>query len=270
MKIDAEVHFWKFDKSTAAPAIRNNKLLSQHYLPEQLSQSLHRNGMDGCIAVVPADSEVDTRFLAELALTHSEIRGVVGWTDLYNLKAADKLQELHQYAAIKGFRIEAAGNELPPMAVMQKIIEYQYSLDLGFKAGGSLDSWNHFIQMHSEQNFILQNSGNPDTRTAPSPVWKTMILALAGNPNVYCKTAGLLTGGIDSKTWKPADFFPFLEIIFDAFGPERLLFASDWPFLLVSGMYVQWKSLLEKFMEKFSPEDRDNFFGENANRLYRI
>jgi L-fuconolactonase len=270
MKIDAEVHFWKFDKSTAPPSVRNNKLLSQHYLPEQLSQSLHRNGIDGCIAVVADDSEVDTRFLAELALTHSEIRGVVGWTDLYSLKATDKLQELRQYVAIKGFRIEPAGNEVPSMAVMQKMNECQYRLDLGFKTGGSLDAWNHFIEMHPEQIFILQNSGNPDTRTTPSPVWKTMIRQLAGNPNVYCKTAGLLTGGIDSKTWKPADFFPFLEIIFDAFGPERLLFASDWPFILVSGMYVQWKSLLEKFMEKFSPEDKDMFFGENANRLYRI
>src|SRR6478752_5335858 len=127
MKIDAEVHFWKFDKSTAAPSIRNNKLLSQHYLPEQLSQSLLRNGMEGCIAVVTGDSEVDSRFLAELALTHSEIRAVVGWTDLYNLKAVDKLQEFHQYAAIRGFRIEPAGNELPSAAVMQKMNEYQYS-----------------------------------------------------------------------------------------------------------------------------------------------
>ena len=270
MKIDAEVHFWKFDKSTAAPVVRNNKLLSQHYLPEQLSQSLLRNGMDGCIAVVSGDSEVDTRFLAELALTHSEIRAVVGWTDLYHLKAVDKLQEFHQYAAIRGFRIEPAGNELPSTAVMQKMNEYQYSLDLSFKDGLSPDAWNHFVQTNPEQTFILQNAGNPDTRTTPSLVWKTMIRELAGNPNLYCKTAGLLTGGIDSKTWKPADFFPFLDIIFDAFGPDRLLFASDWPFLLNSGMYVQWKSLLEKYMEKFSPEDKDKFFGENANRLYRI
>ena len=56
----------------------------------------------------------------------------------------------------------------------------------------------------------------------------------------------------------------------NTFGVERLMFASDWPFILLAGMYVQWKSLLEKFMEKFSPEDRDKFFGENANRFYRI
>ena len=74
----------------------------------------------------------------------------------------------------------------------------------------------------------------------------------------------------NSKSWKPADFYPFLDVLFDAFGPERLLFASNWPFILVSGMYLQWKSLMEKYMEKFSEEDLDHFFGENASRVYSL
>ncbi len=80
MHIDSEVHFWKYDKSNTNPLIRNNKILAQNYLPEQLAQSLHRNGMQGCIAVAAENLEVETRFLSELALTHPEIRGVVGWT----------------------------------------------------------------------------------------------------------------------------------------------------------------------------------------------
>jgi L-fuconolactonase len=72
------------------------------------------------------------------------------------------------------------------------------------------------------------------------------------------------------KSWKPADFYPFLDIVFDAFEPERLLYASDWPFLLLSGIYVQWKSLLEKYMEKFTEDDRTLFFGGNAARIYRL
>jgi L-fuconolactonase len=270
MKIDAEVHFWKFDTSTGNQYIRNNKILNQHYLPEQLSQSLHRNGIKGCIAVVSEDMEVETRFLSELALTHPEIQGVIGWTDLNHLKSADKIQELHQYTPLKGFRIELIKDSIPSHGVMKLLTEYQYSLDITLRPGTHLDTWVRFIQTYPGQQFILQNGGNPETHGAPEKEWETSIRELAKNQNLSCKVSGLLTGGIDSKSWKPADLYPYLDILFDSFGVERLLFASDWPFILLAGMYVQWKSLLEKYTEKFSPEDQDTFFGENAARIYRI
>jgi len=80
----------------------------------------------------------------------------------------------------------------------------------------------------------------------------------------------LLTAGSNLKSWSPKDFYPFLDILFESFGTERLLFASDWPFMLLAGIYVQWKSLIEKYMERYLPEDREKIFGENARRLYRI
>ena len=111
---------------------------------------------------------------------------------------------------------------------------------------------------HPEQSFILQDAGHADTKHAPSKTWETNIRELAKNQNLSCKLSGLFTQG-HRKTWKPADFYPFLEILFDAFGTERLLFASDWPFLLLSGIYVQWKSLLEKYTEKFFRKTGINF-----------
>lgn len=270
MKIDAEVHFWKYDKSISLPLIRNNNLLHQHYLPEQLSQSLHRNGIQGCMAVVSEELEVETRFLSELAITHPEIKGVVGWMDLLHPNAGEKMKELHQYAAVKGFRFHLKDGALPSQEVMELLGSYQYNLDLVFLPGTGLQNGERFIQSNPGQSFVLPNCGYPGTAGAPGKEWVSLIQSLAKNQNLYCKVAGLLTGGIDAKSWKPADLFPFLDLLFDAFGVERLMFASDWPFLLVSGIYVQWKSLLEKYTEKFSPEDQARFFGENAARLYRL
>ena len=72
------------------------------------------------------------------------------------------------------------------------------------------------------------------------------------------------------QNWRPADFYPFLDILFESFGPGRLLYASDWPFILLSGSYVQWKSLLGKFTENLKPEEKERFFGENARRIYHL
>jgi L-fuconolactonase len=269
MHIDSEVHFWKYEKQNSNPFIRNNKLLAQHYLPEQITQSLQRNGMQGCIAVVAEDLEVETRFLAELALTHPEILGVIGWTSLYDPKAVEKIQELHAYAPLKGFLVTPANRPEPSAAVMDLLLGYQYSLDLALETGTDTVKLNEWIKTHPGQQFVLQNCGNPDARQSPATAWENQIRELAKNKNLSCKVSGLLTRG-NWKSWKPADFYPFLDILFDAFGPGRLMYASDWPFLLLAGIYVQWKSLLEKFTESFIAEDRDLFFGENAKRVYRL
>lgn len=269
MHIDSEVHFWKYDRSNSNPVIRNNKLLAQHYLPEQLSLSLHRNGIQGCVAVTAENREVESRFLAELAYTHPEILGVVGWTELLNPEAGDKIKELQEYTPIKGFQYTPTDGQQPSDAVMEMLQAHQYSLDLSLVANTGLPALTQWIKNFPEQLFILRNCGNPDTSQTPTATWENQIRELARNNNLFCKVSGLLSSAKD-KSWKPADFYPFLDIIFNAFGPDRLLYASDWPFLLLTGIYVQWKSLLEKYMEKYTEEDRDLFFGENASRIYRL
>ncbi|HEY2649865.1 MAG TPA: amidohydrolase family protein, partial [Puia sp.] len=215
------------------------------------------------------DAEVQTRFLSELALTHPEIRGVVGWIDLYNDRAVEKIQEFQQYNSVKGYRIDAGriSSILPP--AMDLLLTGQYSLDLTLGGENDIAPLSRWLSAHPDQSFILRDAGHADPKLLPSKTWETNIRELAKNQNLACKLSGLFIQG-HWKTWKPTDFYPFLDILFNSFGTDRLLFASDWPFLLLAGIYVQWKSLVEKFMEKYLPEDREKIFGENARRLYRI
>ena len=269
MKIDAEVHFWKYERNLSNPFIRNNKILQQNYLPEQITQSLHRNGIGACLAVVTENAEVETRFLSELALTHPEVRGVIGWIDLYDPKAVEKIHEFQQYAPIRGYQIEMTKIKLPPKEVMEELQASQLTLDISSNAGSGSSNINTSLADYPDQQFVLQDCGNPDAKQPPSATWKTTIRELAKHQNLSCKVSGLFIHS-NWRSWKPADFYPFLEILSEAFGPERLLYASDWPFMLLAGIYVQWKSLLEKFTENWSPENREKFFGQNAQRIYRL
>ncbi len=233
MKIDAEVYFWKYEKDFIHPLIRENKMLRQQYLPEQIEQNLHRNGIDGCVAATAEDAEVQTRFLAELALTHPEILGVVGWINLFDSKSVDKIQEFKQYTTIKGYRIGAKSLSSILPSTMESIVASQYSLDLSTDGESDISLLKNWVANHPEQSFILRDAGHADTRLLPSQTWETNIRELAKNQNLACKLSGLFTQG-HHKTWKPTDFYPFLEILFDAFGTDRLVFASEWPFLLLS------------------------------------
>jgi L-fuconolactonase len=269
MHIDSEVHFWKYSKSLLNPFIKNNKLLQQDYLPEHLTLSFNRNKIDGCIAVVVEPAEVETRFLSELALTHPLISGVIGWINIYDPKSVEKVREFQRYNHIRGYRIEISKDKYPSQEVMEILTENQYSLDISMGIETDMDSLSKWMNDWSDQHFILRDCANPDAKKAPSKIWASTIRELAKNQNLSCKLSGLFTNG-NQKSWKPADFYPFLEILFESFGSERLLYASDWPFLLLAGIYVQWKSLLEKYFERYSLEDQKKIFGENAVRIYRL
>jgi L-fuconolactonase len=263
MHIDAEVFFWKSEKSFRDLRIRENKILQQQYLPEQLSQSLRRNGIDGCIAMVGENAEVETRFLAELAYTHSEILGIIGWLDLFESNAPAQIMEFQKYTPIRGYRLELKQEEFPSTEVMELIGSSRYCLDLSKLTTLNYASCSRWLKNFPDQEFIISDCVGPDARHTPSKDWEAAIRDLSENKNLSCKLSGLFTKG-ERKSWKPADFYPFLEILFD------ILFASDWPFLLLAGIYVQWKSLVEKFMEKFPVEYHDLVFGENAKRIYGL
>lgn len=274
MTIDSHVHFWKYDKKRDAWITREMKVLQQDYLPENLSLTLKRNDVDGCIAVQADQSELETHFLVELANTHSMIKGVVGWIDLQNENLPDRLAYFSQYNIIKGWRHIVQSE--PEDFLLNKNFQhgigllqsYGYTYDLLIYPQ-QLKSAIQFVEEFPDQKFVLDHCAKPVIKNKKIDDWKAGICALAQHPNTYCKLSGLFTEAA-WKEWHAADFYPYLDAVFEAFGTDRLLFGSDWPVILLSGIYVQWKSLIEKYMENFSVEDQEKVFGENAVKFYKL
>jgi len=258
--------------------------LRQDYLPEHLMLSFQRNGIDGCVAIQVDQSELETHFLIELAKTHSIIKGAVGWIDLRNENIEDRLHYFSPYSIIKGWRhiVQSEADDfllnenflrgikaLQPYGYTYDLLVYHYQLK---QAVG-------FVSKFPDQKFIIDHCAKPDIknkRIDPDPdsyrdyrEWKTLMKEMAKHPHVYCKLSGLFTEAA-WKEWSAADFYPYLDVVFEAFGTNRLLFGSDWPVMLLSGIYVQWKSLLEKYMERMDEEDHEKIFGQNAIECYGL
>ena len=274
MAIDTHVHFWKYDKVRDAWITDNMKILKQDYLPEHLSLTAKRNEIEGCVAVQADQSELETHFLVELAKTHPFIRGVVGWVDLQAANLEERLDYFSQYPIIKGWRhiAQAEANDflsgeniqrgiaaLGPRGYAYDILIYHHQLK------SAID----LVNKVPDQPYMLDHCAKPDIKNKSIGEWTDGIKQLAKNTQVYCKLSGLLTEAA-WKEWKPADFYPYLDVVFNAFGVDRLVFGSDWPVILLSGIYVQWKSLLEKYMENFAIEDKEKVFETNAIRFYKL
>ena len=274
MIIDTHVHFWKYDKVRDAWITDQMKILKQDHLPAHLLPTLKRNDVDGCVAVQAGQSEYETHFLVELAKTHPEIKGVVGWVDLLNKNLGERLQFFSQYDVIKGWRhvVQSEPDDfllredfqngiraLSPYNYTYDILIYHYQLKTALE----------FVSKFPKQKFVIDHCAKPDIGKKNIEEWKVLMKEVAQHPNVYCKLSGLFTE-TKWKQWSAGDFYPYLDVVFEAFGTDRLMYGSDWPVMLLSGIYVQWKSLLEKYMENFVEEDRLKVFGENAIEFYNL
>jgi len=88
-------------------------------------------------------------------------------------------------------------------------------------------------------------------------------------PKCFLQISGLVTEA-DWRTWKRADFKPYLDVVFEAFGAERLMFGSDWPVCLLAASYRQVKEIVEDYLRDFPADQRNKIFGENAARFYGL
>ena len=274
MIIDTHVHFWKYDKKRDAWITDDMKILKQDYLPAHLIPTLKRNGVDGCVAVQAGQSEYETHFLVELAKTHPEIKGVVGWTDILSKNVEERLQFFSQYNVIKGWRhvVQSEPDDFLLKEDFQNGIRalapYNYTYDIliyHYQLKPALE----FVSKFPNQKFVIDHCAKPDIGKKNIEEWKVLMKQMAQHPNVHCKLSGLFTE-TKWKQWSAGDFYPYLDVVFEGFGTDRLMFGSDWPVMLLSGIYVQWKSLLEKYMENFVEEDRLKVFGENAISFYNL
>lgn len=274
MTIDSHVHFWKYEKARDTWINNDMKTLQQDYLPENILPILKRNGIDGVVAVQVDQSELETHFLVEMAATHSFINAVVGWIDLRNDNIETRLSYFSQFPIIKGWRhiVQGESNDflhdknfrrgisaLQPFGYTYDILIYEHQL----KAAAD------FVQAFPNQPFIIDHCAKPAVRNKNLGNWESGIRELAALPNTMCKLSGLFTEA-KWKEWSAADFYPYFDIVFNAFGTDRIVFGSDWPVMLLSGIYVQWKSLVEKYMQDFPSEDLEKVFGGNAMNFYRI
>lgn len=272
--IDSHVHFWKFDKDRDRWITNEMKLLRQNYLPEQLTLTLNRNNVGGVIAVQADSSELETHFLIELANTHPIIKGVVGWVDLQQEGLESRLDYFSTYPILKGWRhiVQAEADDFLLQPRFQRGVAFiqarNYAYDL-LVYPRQLPAAVAFANTLANAPIILDHCAKPLIATKEITDWEKWIRQLALAPHVYCKLSGLFTE-TNWKSWSPADFYPYLDVVFDAFGTKRLLFGSDWPVMLLSGIYVQWKSLLEKYMEAFTEEEKEAVFSGNARHVYQL
>jgi L-fuconolactonase len=272
--IDTHVHFWQFDPIRDSWIDDEMAILRQDYLPNDLIKELKVNEVQGCIAVQADQSITETEFLLDLAQQNTFIKGIVGWIDLKSPNLDEQLVMYAKQPIIKGWR-HIVQVESTDFLLQQDFIEgikslkqHNYTYDILVKHH-QLPEVIEFLNKVEDQPFIIDHCAKPDLKNKEIEDWAKNIHIIAQQKHVFCKLSGLLTE-CDWANWDEKTIFNCLDVIFESFGPERVLFGSDWPVLLLVSNYTNWINLLKKYTKDFTAAQKQSIFNDNAIKFYNI
>ena len=248
--------------------------LRRDFLPVDLAPEMARTGIEGCVAVQARQSLEETRWLLELAAVHPFIAGVVGWVDLQAGDVRAQVDALPSRAKLVGVRhivqTEADDRFLLTPAFCRGVsmlaeLELAYDIliyprHLGVAA--------EFVSRFPGQRFVVDHMAKPEIRRGEIHRWERGIRALAEFPHVSCKVSGLVTEARWTQ-WTEQDLRPYLDVVFDSFGPSRLIAGSDWPVCTVAADYSRTIGVLAHYLSDKPERDRAAVMGGNAMAFYK-
>lgn len=275
MRIDAHQHFWKFDPVRDSWINDQMKIIQRDFAPEDLKPLLDEYHIDGCIAVQADQSEAESKFLLDHASRHEFIKGVVGWVDLQSENIEERLEYFSQFRKMKGFRHVLQGEKQRDFMLRHAFVEgirrlkrFNYTYDILIYPD-QLPFTEIFVKLFPDQPFIIDHIAKPYIKSKEIDGWKRDIGKVANHDNVYCKISGMVTEA-DWKSWKKEDFIPYLDVVVEAFGPERIVFGSDWPVCLLAASYGDMLKIVTDYFATFSSSEQALFFGGNAAKFYNV
>ena len=275
MIIDAHHHLWSYDPVQYDWIGPEMSVIARDFGPSDLTQTMDANGVVYSVAVQARQSEAETRWLLELARAEPRIAGIVGWVDL---EADDLAARLDRYAGeskLKGFRHVLQGEPddahiLRPdfLRGLGTLAERGYRYDmLVFER--QLPSVLRAMERVPELPCVIDHIAKPTMNAMPSAHWRDHMRAIASNTHAICKLSGMVTEA-DWQDWRYETFAPYLDVLFEAFGPERLMFGSDWPVCLVAGSYAQVKAVVARFIDTYCPNHAGAIWGRTAASFYGL
>lgn len=278
--IDAHHHLW--DPATRDyPWLAGDVLapIRRRYDTEALRVHTREAGIDATVLVQTA-SDVDETvdFLAVADANRDLIAGVVGWVDLTDPSVGDVLAGLRERPGgdlLVGVRHQAQDEPDPSWLArtdvvrgVRAVVAAGLAYDL-LVLPHQLAAASELVGQVPEGRFVLDHAAKPPITSGDLEPWAGLVRALAASTNVACKLSGLVTEA-DWRHWNVADFRPYAEVVLTAFGPERVMFGSDWPVCELAANYAEVFELARTLCGGLDGTARTDVFGKTSLRWYGL
>lgn len=272
--IDTHQHFWKYDPVNYSWINDEMQVIRKDFLPGDLAVVVHEEKLHGTIAVQADQTETETDWLLQLAAKNDFIKGVVGWVDLRSSNIEERLQHYQEFSKLKGFRHVLQGED--PSFMLQesflngisKLNEFGFAYDI-LIFPQHLPAAQQLVEKFPQQRFFVDHVAKPYIKDGKIDEWKAGMQQLAQHRNVHCKISGMVTEA-DWKNWTAEQLKPYIDVVVESFGIDRIMYGSDWPVCLVASSYKQWLQTVKEYFNAYSTEDQEKVFSGNAIKFYQL
>jgi len=251
------------------------RVIRRDFLPEHLKAEIAAAGVDGVVSVQARQNLIETQWLLDFARQHDFIKGVVGWVELVSPQVGAELERFAANPKLKSVRHVVQGEpddnfilrndfnrgirELRKFNLVYDILIFERHLPQTIQ----------FVDAHPDQVFVLDHIAKPQIKANVFEPWHKNLRELARRPNVYCKASGLVTEA-DYAHWTEAQVRRYFEAALEVFGPQRLMFGSDWPVCQVACGYARWHKLVSGWISKLSQSEQARILGGTAQEAYKL
>ena len=275
MVIDSHHHFWKYNVKDYGWIDDSMARIRNDFLPSGLKENMEKAGVDGVISVQARQTVKETEWLLKLAEENDFILGVTGWLPLTAENIGEYLQKYSSVAKLKAVR-HVIQDEPDDYFILRKDFNRGISelkaYDLVYEIlifENQLPQTIDFVDRHPAQIFVLDHIAKPKIKDNLIVPWRQNINKLAKRENVVCKVSGMVTEA-SYDNWTRQQLKPYFDVVLDAFGPERLMFGSDWPVCLVACEYGEWFATVKDFIGPLSENEQEMIMGGTAERIYSV
>jgi L-fuconolactonase len=275
MIIDTHHHFWHYNPVDYDWIDEEMQTIRRSFLPEDLIATIQATEVEGVISVQARQSIEETDWLLELAEQHELIKGVIGWLPLKDVEIEEILEKYASNKWLKGVRHVVQGEPDPEFILgkafndgIKKLKNHQLIYEI-LIFEHQLPNTSKFVDQHPNQLFVLDHIAKPRIRKNELEPWAKNLKVLAKRENVYCKLSGMVTEA-DYNVWTIEQLQPYFDTVLEAFGPERLMFGSDWPVCLVAVSYKEWVEIVLEQITSLSNREQEMIKSLNAIDIYNI
>lgn len=274
--IDAHQHYWHPERGDYDWMPMDNATLARPYHPADLEPTLAKHGISRTVLVQAAATVQETEYMLGIADATPSVAAVVGWVDFEN--PADRAH-LERWAAHPKFRgVRPMIQDIPDDDwMLREDIRWAYEalidLDLTFDALGfprHLENFHRILTQHREMRVVVDHCMKPQIRAHSMENftnWADGMRAIAEDTTACCKLSGIVT---ESDGWTPEALRPYVNHVLEVFGPDRVMWGSDWPVCQLEATYDEWREAAERLTEHLSDGAREAVFGGTAARFYRL
>lgn len=274
MRVDAHQHFWQLARGDYGWLTPELTPIYRDFMPPDLAPLLRAAGIDGTIIVQAAPTVAETEFMLAIADNTDFVLGVVGWVNFEGLSCADDIARLAQHDQLVGLRPMIQDIEDPDWMLQDTLspaFAALQSKDLTFDAlvlPHHLKNLSTLLGSHPDMRVVIDHGAKPEIHAGRFSDWATDMERLARDTDAYCKISGLVTEA--GPDWLIDDLRRYTDHLIEIFGPDRLIWGSDWPVCTRASSYAHWFETTEMLLQGLAPEERANVLGSNALRAYKL